>query len=320
MRLTIPRLGDAGDKDDEERENLEEHNEDLLAKKEVNDPETPESHSLQNPEQKYIKNLLSSAGGHFVLPGDLCTKPSRDTDDLVNPRELSFALLFSPLLVCFVFDLRLRAYIISFIVGSLLAAWLHDQLYRMPVVNRSVVGGLVVLRLPWRYRFLFLTASFVMSIVWIYVIANELVEILATIGHIIGFSTSILGLTILAWGNSIGDLFADVLLARGGHAVMAASGCWGGPTFNILIGLGLGLFQVTLTDYPNPFVFTPSATAPIAFYFLLSLILFNGFVLIVVTRFHYRLVHGYALVVIYTVFLILGILTESDVFPVLNLF
>jgi len=313
MRLTVPRLGDPRGKDDEEGPSGKEvNNEDLLG---------GEGTDYQDHD-KEKKNLLllHGTGEHFVLPGDLMTKPSRDADDLVNPRELSFAVLFSPILICFAFHLRIRAYIICFIVGSLLAAWLHDQLYKMPVVNRSVVGGLLVLRLPWRYRFVLLTASFVMSIVWIYVIANELVELLATIGHIVGLSTSILGLTVLAWGNSIGDLFADVIIAKNGNGVMAAAGCWGGPVFNILIGLGLGLIQTTISDYPNPFAFQDSATAPIAFYFLMGIIVFNVLILSLVTKWYYRRAHGIFLIVIYAVFLILSVLTESEVFPVLKLF
>mmetsp|Transcript_10972 Transcript_10972/g.25480 ORF Transcript_10972/g.25480 Transcript_10972/m.25480 type:complete len:124 (+) Transcript_10972:1495-1866(+) len=49
-----------------------------------------------------------------------------------------------------------------------------------------------------------------------------------------------MGLTILAWGNSMGDLSADVTMARKGLANMAMTACFAGPVFNILIGLGLG--------------------------------------------------------------------------------
>merc|ERR1712228_876560 len=51
---------------------------------------------------------------------------------------------------------------------------------------------------------------------------------------------SVLGITILAWGNSIADLSANVAMARKGLANMAITACFAGPIFNILIGLGLG--------------------------------------------------------------------------------
>ena len=48
-----------------------------------------------------------------------------------------------------------------------------------------------------------------------------------------------MGLTIFAVGNSLGDLVADVTVARLGYPVMALSACFGGPMLNILLGIGL---------------------------------------------------------------------------------
>lgn len=48
-----------------------------------------------------------------------------------------------------------------------------------------------------------------------------------------------MGLTIFAVGNSLGDLVADVTVARLGYPVMALSACFGGPMLNILLGVGL---------------------------------------------------------------------------------
>ena len=46
-----------------------------------------------------------------------------------------------------------------------------------------------------------------------------------------------LGLTVLAWGNSASDLFANLAVARRGLGEMAVAGCYGGPVFNILVGM-----------------------------------------------------------------------------------
>lgn len=53
-----------------------------------------------------------------------------------------------------------------------------------------------------------------------------------------------MGLTILAWGNSMGDLSADVTMARRGLTNMALTACFAGPVFNILIGLGAGFSRL----------------------------------------------------------------------------
>lgn len=45
-----------------------------------------------------------------------------------------------------------------------------------------------------------------MCIAWIYVLANELVGLLGTIGLIFHIPSVVLGATVLAWGNSLGGM------------------------------------------------------------------------------------------------------------------
>jgi sodium/potassium/calcium exchanger 6 len=47
---------------------------------------------------------------------------------------------------------------------------------------------------------------------------------LTIIGLIFGLSKGLLGQTVLAWGNSIGDLVSNTVLARNGNPRMAAAG------------------------------------------------------------------------------------------------
>lgn len=43
-----------------------------------------------------------------------------------------------------------------------------------------------------------------MSCLWINSLADELVTLLNSLGDILGIPKAILGLTVLAWGNSVG--------------------------------------------------------------------------------------------------------------------
>ncbi|CAK7233458.1 hypothetical protein SCUCBS95973_008601 [Sporothrix curviconia] len=82
--------------------------------------------------------------------------------------------------------------------------------------------------------------GFVISVAWISTVAGEVVGVLKAFGVIVGISEAILGLTIFAVGNSLGDLVADITVARLGYPVMALAACFGGPMLNILLGVGIG--------------------------------------------------------------------------------
>ncbi|KAK7336305.1 hypothetical protein VNO77_16841 [Canavalia gladiata] len=110
---------------------------------------------------------------------------------------------------------------------------------------------------PRKSLFPWLAGGFAMSVTWTYIIAEELVSLLVSIGNIIGVSPSILGLTVLAWGNSLGDLIANGAMALNGGSdgvQMAISGCFAGPMFNILMGLGLPLVISSWSEHPDPYV------------------------------------------------------------------
>lgn len=64
-------------------------------------------------------------------------------------------------------------------------------------------------------------------------VASEVVAILSTMGIVSDMTNSMLGLSVLAWGNSIGDLISNVALARQGYTKMGFSACFGGPMFSI---------------------------------------------------------------------------------------
>ncbi|KAK4050095.1 hypothetical protein OIV83_003666 [Microbotryomycetes sp. JL201] len=81
--------------------------------------------------------------------------------------------------------------------------------------------------------------GFFVAMVWILTIVTEVVAVLQTVGHIFGLSDAILGLTVFAVGNSLGDLVANATVARMGFPSMAIAACFGGPMLNILLGIGL---------------------------------------------------------------------------------
>lgn len=89
-------------------------------------------------------------------------------------------------------------------------------------------------------------ASFVMSLIWVYVLANIIVDILTTYELFSGIDAALLGLTVLSWGNSVGDAFATIAISRRGFGEMAFTGCIAGPVFNVMFGLGLSTLIVNM--------------------------------------------------------------------------
>lgn len=92
---------------------------------------------------------------------------------------------------------------------------------------------------PPAYRAILSLAGFIVSIAWISTIAAQVVGALKALAVVLNMSHAIMGLTIFAVGNSLGDLVADVTVAKLGYPVMALSACFGGPMLNILLGIGL---------------------------------------------------------------------------------
>lgn len=80
---------------------------------------------------------------------------------------------------------------------------------------------------------------FIMSIMWISFTSNCIMALLQLMGFITKLPEALLALTIVAWGNCLGDMYADVAMTKKGFGEMAITGCIAGPIFNVLIGVGL---------------------------------------------------------------------------------
>ncbi|ODQ60152.1 hypothetical protein WICANDRAFT_62715 [Wickerhamomyces anomalus NRRL Y-366-8] len=80
--------------------------------------------------------------------------------------------------------------------------------------------------------------GFGISVSWISTIAAELISIIKFFALLLNLSDAILGITIFAIGNSLGDFISNFTIARMGFPMMALSACFGGPLLNILLGIG----------------------------------------------------------------------------------
>eukprot|EP01114_Cavostelium_apophysatum_P020498 TRINITY_DN6889_c0_g1_i1.p1 TRINITY_DN6889_c0_g1~~TRINITY_DN6889_c0_g1_i1.p1 ORF type:complete len:634 (+),score=62.09 TRINITY_DN6889_c0_g1_i1:80-1981(+) len=185
-----------------------------------------------------------------------------------------------------------------------------------PVWAIAVAGAAVLSIIVWfttddklpRYQIIFILVAFVVSIIWIYMVANEIVSLLQDFGAVFGISSAILGI-FLAWGNSVSDTVADIVVARKGLPAMAVAACFAGPLFNVLIGIGISVLIKTVATYPVPLAVDVSLKMYCAFLFL-GISLLSSLIVIPVCKFTVPKVYGIILLLVNVLFGVCVVLIE----------
>lgn len=254
----------------------------------------------------------------FKLPVEfllLLTVPVMDPDkeDGNWKRPLNcLHLVISPLFV--VLTLQSGAYGV-YEIGGLFPVWAVVVIAgtALAAVTFFATSNSKPPRLHWLFAFL----GFLTSALWINAAATEVVNILRSLGVVFWLSNTVLGLTLLAWGNSIGDAFSDFTLARQGYPRMAFSACFGGIIFNILVGVGLGcLLQISRGH--TEVKLEPDGLLVWVLAGALGLSLVCSLVSVPLQCFQLNKVYGCCLLLFYLTFLVVALLTEFGVIHLIS--
>lgn len=96
--------------------------------------------------------------------------------------------------------------------------------YAVGLISGTVFSFLIFifsnLQTPPAYWSVFPWIGFFTGILWIFIEANEVVNVLTTLGIMWQVPTVIMGLTFLAIANNLGDFIADPTLAKDGQSRM----------------------------------------------------------------------------------------------------
>ncbi|CAO2823150.1 unnamed protein product [Amaranthus hypochondriacus] len=209
---------------------------------------------------------------------------------------------FAPILVAFLWNRQENlgplsgsiAYTIGFLVGFTLSVL--ALLYTSPDHP------------PRNFLFPWVLGGFLMSIIWFYILANELVALLVSLGALFGVNPAMLALTILAWGNSMGDLMSNTALAMNDNngVQIAMSGCYASPMFNTLIGLGVSLLFAAWSKGSEPYIVARDSGLFITIGFL-AVGLIWALIVLPQNEMRPNKILGIGLIILYTVFISLRI-------------
>jgi Ca2+/Na+ antiporter len=156
-------------------------------------------------------------------------------------------------------------------------------------------------------------ASFIMSIVWIWLTSMGMVECAHRIGCHLGIGPFIMGLVVLSAGTSIPDALSSISVARQGEGDMAVANAVGSNVFNIFLGVGLPM-MISEFVWSEPFVVEdkwPIVTTAV----MLMVITAAMFFLIWRAEWILTPKLSWAMMPMFFVYIIANVLLEGDVIP-----
>ena len=91
-------------------------------------------------------------------------------------------------------------------------------------------------KMHYQKYFLF---TFIMSLIWLSVFSYIMVWMITVIGYTFSIPDTVMGITFIAFGASVPDVFSSLLVAKNGQGDMAISNAIGSNVFDILVCLGV---------------------------------------------------------------------------------
>lgn len=114
----------------------------------------------------------------------------------------------------------------SLLVASVIGLCCAVMIHRTSEIDRP----------PW-YNNMFAVLGFVVALVFIYAISEEVVSIIRSFGLMWGIPTSIVAMAVLGAGNGTCDLVSNYIIASQGRPNIAIGAVYGAPVLNLYMGV-----------------------------------------------------------------------------------
>ncbi|XP_003739015.1 sodium/potassium/calcium exchanger 4 [Galendromus occidentalis] len=178
----------------------------------------------------------------------------------------------------------------------------------------NIVLACTIPDLSGRRKFLF-PLTFILSIIWIGLSSYVTVWMVTVAGYTLGIPDSIMGLTVLAAGTSVPEVFSSVLVARRGKGNMALCNLLGSNIFDILFCLGAPWLVKTAYSARNVWIQSPALTYT-GITLLMTVVML--FLTLIVMRWKVNYKTGIICTFLYGGFLTMAVLYEFLMFGISN--
>jgi|EP00945_MAST-04E_sp_MAST-4E-sp1_P005414 sodium/potassium/calcium exchanger 6 len=164
-----------------------------------------------------------------------------------------------------------------------------------------------------KWHMLLVGLAFLSTVAWLDLIGNEIVALLSVLGHMTGATdtqagSNLVGITVLAWANSIGDFVADTAVAKAGSPRMGISSVFGSPLLTCCFGIGIATLIASSTSPEGTIETNIKSTLVeicVSFGFL-ALSLFMSFAVVTYNNFVVPRNYAYVLFAFYAVFMVIN--------------
>ena len=197
---------------------------------------------------KVIRNPFKIFVYFFAFLLAISIPPILESSELCNNRQMRRNHQIR-IIVCPFFSLCL--------ILTCLRLWSIKTLlfYGIVSTSASVIGYLSIQRIYVNtIKFIIISTilaglSFAMATFWSWAVSREVISLFSAIPYVLpGFPQSVLGLTVLAWGNSFGDLVVGIALSSMENFELGITGVFSGPVLNVLLSLSISIFKILATN------------------------------------------------------------------------